>query len=488
MQNRKVIVSLLYIVFILTGSKSYAQYNPKRVDSMFNKAAQINDIKQKEKQGIEIYRVSKAINYQEGIAKGLMICSGACFNSGRYEKAFKYAAEAESQVPKIHDAILITQILTAKGTVFNKLGYYKEAWQTLNNAIVVAKKISDPDAQHYWFGNIYTALGQYKQSCDSNLKATFFYTRESYREFKHLSTNVKYIKGYILATYNMGSIFLDLHQIDSASLYLHQAAIFAEKYHDDNVCAFTYNELGNLYYQQKQYNDAATYYTQNIVISTRLGNAYQLKDACKGLSKVYFALKQNDRAAKCLERYTTLTDSLNKVDKLAVEVPLAYLFKTRDEKNKENKSQLIWLIVAILLLLIIVVFIAVFISRKLKRKLKQSIATVNKLTKATEVNATRLKMDDLKEIVHLAMENNPLFLTRFNQYDPEFVKNILFKAPNMVAVEIEMCVLLRINFDTKEIARFTNSSVRSVEGKKRRIRKKLSIPSAIDINVWMTNV
>jgi hypothetical protein len=99
-----------------------------------------------------------------------------------------------------------------------------------------------------------------------------------------------------------------------------------------------------------------------------------------------------------------------------------------------------------------------------------------------------VKMEELKEIVQLAITNNPAFLIKFNEFDPEFSKKILLIAPNLVASEIEFCALLRLNFETKEIARYTKSSVRAAEGKKYRIRKKLDIPSDQDINIWMTRI
>jgi hypothetical protein len=98
------------------------------------------------------------------------------------------------------------------------------------------------------------------------------------------------------------------------------------------------------------------------------------------------------------------------------------------------------------------------------------------------------KIDELEEIVHLAMSNNPTFLMKFNEFDPEFIKKLLCISPSLMATEIEFCVLLRLNFETKEIARYTKTSVRSVEGKKYRIRKKLTVPGDQDINIWMTNI
>lgn len=80
-------------------------------------------------------------------------------------------------------------------------------------------------------------------------------------------------------------------------------------------------------------------------------------------------------------------------------------------------------------------------------------------------NQSDLKVKELKGIVELAVGNNPAFLVKYNEYDPAFSKKLLSIAPNMVTTEIEFCVLLRLNFETKEIARYTKASVRSVEGK-----------------------
>jgi hypothetical protein len=98
------------------------------------------------------------------------------------------------------------------------------------------------------------------------------------------------------------------------------------------------------------------------------------------------------------------------------------------------------------------------------------------------------KVDALAEIVQLAVNNNPAFLMKFNEFDSEFIKNLLSISPNLIATEIEFCILLKLNFETKEIARHTKASVRSVEGKKYRIRKKLAIPAEMDINIWMANL
>lgn len=96
--------------------------------------------------------------------------------------------------------------------------------------------------------------------------------------------------------------------------------------------------------------------------------------------------------------------------------------------------------------------------------------------------------EKLKEVIRLALSNDDAFFVKFNELDADFRKGLLKLAPDLVSTELEFCALLKLNFDTKEIARFTDISVRAVEAKKYRIRKKLNIGSREDINIFMVNI
>ena len=100
------------------------------------------------------------------------------------------------------------------------------------------------------------------------------------------------------------------------------------------------------------------------------------------------------------------------------------------------------------------------------------------------------KVDDeaMKQIITLAMNNDPAFLVKFQETHQVFIQKLMERAPNLVTTDLAMCAHLRLGFYTKEIARYTKLSVRAVEGKKYRIRKKLDIPATEDLNVWMMQV
>lgn len=124
-----------------------------------------------------------------------------------------------------------------------------------------------------------------------------------------------------------------------------------------------------------------------------------------------------------------------------------------------------------------------FISRKEKIIIKYHLEKerLNNLIKKTD------KINFSGELYELAMSKNSLFITYFKSEFPDFFDKILKMAPNLVASELEICALLKLNLNTKEIASATNSTVRSIEGKKYRIRRKLNIPFETDTNLFIIN-
>lgn len=99
-----------------------------------------------------------------------------------------------------------------------------------------------------------------------------------------------------------------------------------------------------------------------------------------------------------------------------------------------------------------------------------------------------LTEENIREIYQLAESNSPLFYDKFQAFFPHFIPEILTINPNLIHSELYFCALMKIDFDTKKIAQCTNSSIRAVESKKYRIRKKLNIPSEMNINSFILKI
>ena len=60
--------------------------------------------------------------------------------------------------------------------------------------------------------------------------------------------------------------------------------------------------------------------------------------------------------------------------------------------------------------------------------------------------------------------------------------------PEISSDDIRFCALLKLNFSTKDIAEYTFVTVRSVQTRKSRLRKKFNITSDEDIYLWMNEL
>lgn len=169
-----------------------------------------------------------------------------------------------------------------------------------------------------------------------------------------------------------------------------------------------------------------------------------------------------------------------------------------DELVDSHKFPLITVLLFAILITIVTHFGIVLFRKKYRRELisiSGSGATANSVPIATETTnfadnelIKNQRAEKLEAIIQMAMKNDDAFFLKFNEFDSDFRKSLLRIAPGLVSSELEFCALLKLNFDTKEIARFTATSVRAVEGRKYRIRKKLNIGSKEDINIFMVNV
>lgn len=68
------------------------------------------------------------------------------------------------------------------------------------------------------------------------------------------------------------------------------------------------------------------------------------------------------------------------------------------------------------------------------------------------------------------------FEEAFNNADKDFLKKVKSKHPGLTPNDLKLCAYLRLNLSSKEIAPLLNISVKSVEVKRYRLRKKMNLP------------
>ncbi|SHL20387.1 helix-turn-helix and ligand-binding sensor domain-containing protein [Flavobacterium chilense] len=81
-----------------------------------------------------------------------------------------------------------------------------------------------------------------------------------------------------------------------------------------------------------------------------------------------------------------------------------------------------------------------------------------------------------------------IFETNLNQIHNEFIINLSKKFPNLTPKDIKLCVYLKMNLSSKEIAPMMNISFRGVELHRYRLRKKLNLTQDENLSKFLLSV
>jgi len=93
-----------------------------------------------------------------------------------------------------------------------------------------------------------------------------------------------------------------------------------------------------------------------------------------------------------------------------------------------------------------------------------------------------IKINSLNKNEWKSFENN---LLKSNE---DFVQILTSRFTNLTAKDIKLCIYLKMNLSSKEIAPLLNISYRGVELHRYRLRKKLKLDTTVNLNLFMNNL
>lgn len=210
---------------------------------------------------------------------------------------------------------------------------------------------------------------------------------------------------------------------------------------------------------------------------------YQIPMLYQTIAKTYKKLNNASKEKDYLERYAKLNDSLgrvrdesinNSVDKITRE-------KEKDDVDQQNSTILYNVIIFSLFFIIIIVYYVY--NKRITKKRK----IIEEKELETELLMKKMSVDD-ERLVSLARKNDPLFFNEYQNAYPELVGRLLEINPKLSTNELSFCAMIQLGFSSKEIAQYGFMQHRSVQTKKNRLRKKLHIPSDVDIYFFLQNL
>lgn len=102
--------------------------------------------------------------------------------------------------------------------------------------------------------------------------------------------------------------------------------------------------------------------------------------------------------------------------------------------------------------------------------------------------------EDLKKIIRVLIEEERInddweqFAVHFNNVHSDYLVTLKEKHPKLSAHDLKLCAYLRMNLTSKEVAKLLNISVRGVELSRYRLRKKLGIPTEVNLFDYLFGV
>ncbi|MBF2709626.1 histidine kinase [Flavobacterium soyangense] len=108
----------------------------------------------------------------------------------------------------------------------------------------------------------------------------------------------------------------------------------------------------------------------------------------------------------------------------------------------------------------------------------------------TEVDFNKLKSEIKKVIKSNAINKHEwqTFESNLNQIHDEFIINLTKKYPNLTSKDVKLCVYLKMNLSSKEIAPMMNITFRGVELQRYRLRKKLNLIQDENLSKFLLSI
>ena len=391
--------NFIFLLFILIGVSAYAKTNIEETKKAIVAKYDAIEIKDEEEARIDeikaLYNQSREINFDQGIIRGLIILQRTALVQNDYILAGNYGSEAEKVAIKINDYGALSGIYVIKGQINSILDKYPEAKADLETSLSFSDKITNLADRYIQQSTIYANLAGMSEG-ENKDGAIYSYLQKAYEVIEKVPTQnlteiqkSNYYNLYATALMNLGSYngYLEKPDLKTAELYFNKMLEFQKENpkYTQSLEIDIYDKLSRFYFKKEEYEKVVDY-SQKLLEAERSKNsprnrlfAYQhLKDA-------YGLLKNSSEENKYLRLYTTLNDSIKRVEKEAiVQQSRAQVAKVNKEADYERNRNVIISTAVILVLLVVLIGYVNLKNRRTKKK-------YNELTSKIKINAKEEK-------------------------------------------------------------------------------------------------
>ena len=284
------------------------------------------------------------------------------------------------------------------------------------------------------------------------------------------------------------SMYKSMKRFDEATELLEKSLRVAER-SDSHFLFYPLQIYGDLEMERGDSAKAISYYNRALRNSIDLNIDHQTMDLHKKISYLLLYDEATIGEAKHhLKEYNAISDSLERHNKMVSDLILSGIVKKKEIALSKKTSLFVYIVGGLIILSILLVVFLILRNRIHKRRLTRKNILIESTAGKIELLEEELENNLFEEIIALAKSNSPEFLPLFEKGYPEFVTAMRDLNPTIRSSELYFCALAYLNFSTKDISEFTFVTIRAVQVRRNRLRKKYDIPSEVDFNEWFRGI
>lgn len=216
-----------------------------------------------------------------------------------HEQAMKLADEIIDRSKAIHFNVGIGEGLNHKGACYWMKSEYDEGLHQLTLALKIANEEQDLSLKAKIlnnFGRIYRNLGDLAHAL------------KNFEEALEINEAIGNVLNQTINLTNISNLYYDLNDYETALEYALKCLPIFEQYEDESKLFSIYNTLGNIYFKKEEFSQALHYF--QLIYDEYEIESLQRSIADSGLGKVYYKLKDTDKARHHLTEALKMASSL----------------------------------------------------------------------------------------------------------------------------------------------------------------------------------
>ncbi|MDH6253415.1 YesN/AraC family two-component response regulator [Chryseobacterium sp. H1D6B] len=330
-------ISLFFLLFFsIANAETILCPENKKIDQLIDQATSLNS-NGKSKEALKLFQkandLAKAVECEKGelnATKNIMLIYSEAYD---YKKALEISNRARVLALSQEDYKTLSTLCNKRAILFENLGIYGESLKEYEAALKYAILIAEPDQRYYQTSLVYYNMAPYYQGQSD--KKVLYYLEKSKEEILKISDTSKEVpldkKADMLVSINMN---LGIHFRDSknkgrnvklSEFYFIQALKqlhLIKKEINLETKIDLYQALQELYQMKKDYRKAIQYGENMLAMERSSSMPYNRRVGYMVLAKSYLGIGDNSTSQKYLDLFSKLNDSINSVEKQAVEDPV----------------------------------------------------------------------------------------------------------------------------------------------------------------------